>query len=215
MLSFTAVLGAGGSLPEEKPLVPWGLIRPDLVGDVNGDGEVDALDASLVLQYDAKLIDGESLLLENADVNSDKEVDALDASLILQLDAKLIPGFFVNSILQLVNELRAENGLDAVVLDDTLCRVAQIKADDMTDNGYFDNISPTHGSSLDMLRRLGVNTLTSLSENIAKGQKTVPDVIKTWSGKPSQLSNMLMDDVTKMGVGYNPKENIWVQIFTD
>lgn len=55
-------------------------------GNVNGDGSVDAQDASLVLQYVAKKIS----TIQNADVNNDGSIDAQDASLILQYVAKKI-----------------------------------------------------------------------------------------------------------------------------
>lgn len=62
-------------------------LDPDYIhNDVNGDSNVDAQDASLVLQYVAKKID----TIQNADVNSDGNVDAQDASLILQYVAKKI-----------------------------------------------------------------------------------------------------------------------------
>ena len=59
-------------------------------GDVNGDGKIDALDASLVLQHDAGLIILDAEAKTAADVNRDGKIDALDASLILQIDAGLI-----------------------------------------------------------------------------------------------------------------------------
>ncbi len=55
-------------------------------GDINGEGNVDAQDASLILQYVAKKTD----TIQNADVNGDGVVDAQDASLILQYVAKKI-----------------------------------------------------------------------------------------------------------------------------
>lgn len=61
-------------------------LSSEVQGDGNGDGVVDALDASLVLQYVAKKISNVS----NADVNGDGVVDAQDASLILQYVAKKI-----------------------------------------------------------------------------------------------------------------------------
>lgn len=57
-------------------------------GDVNGDGETDPLDASLILQYDAGLIELSAEQLRNADMNDDGEVDSADASIILQQDAQ-------------------------------------------------------------------------------------------------------------------------------
>jgi hypothetical protein len=66
----------------------------DLVkkGDVNGDGNVTAQDASLVLQLVAKKISSTStgIVYGAADVNSDNDVTAQDASLILQYVAKKI-----------------------------------------------------------------------------------------------------------------------------
>lgn len=61
-------------------------------GDVNGDGVVDAQDASLVLQLVAKKIapTADGIVYAAADVNGDGKVDAQDASLILQYAAKKI-----------------------------------------------------------------------------------------------------------------------------
>lgn len=54
------------------------------LGDVNCDGVVNAIDAELVLQYEAGLIDTLPCL-GNGDMNGDGEVDAIDAFLILVL----------------------------------------------------------------------------------------------------------------------------------
>jgi len=59
-------------------------------GDSNCDGVVDPVDALLVLQFDAGIID--SLSCEAAaDVNGDGVAGALDALLVLQFDAGIIP----------------------------------------------------------------------------------------------------------------------------
>ena len=61
-------------------------------GDANGDNVVDALDASLILQYVAHKFgdDNKDFIKEAADANNGDEVDALDASLVLQHAAKKI-----------------------------------------------------------------------------------------------------------------------------
>ncbi len=59
-----------------------------LPGDVNCNGAVDAIDATLVLQFSAGLLDSPSCA-ENGDVNGDGSIDALDAALILQAVAGL------------------------------------------------------------------------------------------------------------------------------
>lgn len=58
-------------------------------GDVNCDGEVDPIDAALILQLVAGLLD-ELPCGEHADVNGDGQVDSVDAALILQKAANLI-----------------------------------------------------------------------------------------------------------------------------
>lgn len=70
-----------------------GLIGVFKRGDVNGDNDVDALDAALVLQYVAHKFGDENtdFIIETANVNDSEEgIDALDASLILQHAAKKI-----------------------------------------------------------------------------------------------------------------------------
>ena len=53
------------------------------LGDVNGDGKVDADDARMILDYETKHLD-KTLPLETADVSGDGKIDSDDAVLILQ-----------------------------------------------------------------------------------------------------------------------------------
>lgn len=56
-----------------------------LWGDANHDGVVDAMDATLVLQYHVdSLAEGQFFCTKRTDVNGDGEIDAMDATLILQ-----------------------------------------------------------------------------------------------------------------------------------
>ncbi len=59
-------------------------------GDANGDGKTDNLDASMVLKYDAAIIELDAEALERCDVNSDGAVNNLDATVILKYDAGII-----------------------------------------------------------------------------------------------------------------------------
>lgn len=58
-----------------------------VLGDVNGDGKSNSLDAAQVLKYDANLIDLSDEQKARADVNGDGEVNSLDAAKILREDA--------------------------------------------------------------------------------------------------------------------------------
>lgn len=63
-----------------------------VLGDVNGDGSIDNLDASIILQYDAGIL-SDAIPSELGDTNNDGMVDNLDAVLILKYDAGLINEF--------------------------------------------------------------------------------------------------------------------------
>ena len=73
---------------EPKPTATPPGSDPKLAGDANCDHHVNALDAVLVLQYTAGMI--QSLPCDDADYNHPGGVNALDAALILQKDAGLI-----------------------------------------------------------------------------------------------------------------------------
>ncbi|MEX0785429.1 MAG: dockerin type I repeat-containing protein [Dehalococcoidia bacterium] len=68
---------------------PAGLGGPPPRGDANCDFGVSSVDATIVLQYDAGLLD-QLACASRADVNGDGVVNSLDASLILQHSAGLI-----------------------------------------------------------------------------------------------------------------------------
>lgn len=64
-----------------------------LLGDANGDGLINSLDAATVLKYDAFIITLDSTALAAADVNKDGTVNSLDAAMILKYDASIITEF--------------------------------------------------------------------------------------------------------------------------
>lgn len=83
----------GGALwgKSSERVVEAKLENSGLKGDVNGDEYVDALDAAMILKYDAGIIT--DVDETTADVNGDGYVDALDAAMILRYDAGIIESF--------------------------------------------------------------------------------------------------------------------------
>jgi hypothetical protein len=76
--------------PTAKPMpTPTPPPHEFLPGDVDCDGDVDTIDAVLILQLEAGLLH-ELPCLKNADVNDDGQVNVLDATLVLQIVAGLI-----------------------------------------------------------------------------------------------------------------------------
>ena len=64
-----------------------------VLGDVNGDGEVDALDSGIVRNVINDTTDLVGVYADAADVNNDGDIDSLDALLILQYRADKIASF--------------------------------------------------------------------------------------------------------------------------
>jgi hypothetical protein len=77
--------------PTSTPAPPTATspVPPGVIGDANCNNNADAIDASLILQLSAALLD-ELACEGNADVNGDGRVDAIDATLVLQFVAGLL-----------------------------------------------------------------------------------------------------------------------------
>ncbi len=117
-------------------------------------------------------------------------------------------------ILKLVNAERTKAGVSALTLSTDVTAVAQVKANDMATNGYFDHNSPTYGSPFAMLTDFGVS-YRSAGENIAKGQQSAQAVMTAWMNSSGHKENILSENFTQLGVGYSANNGspVWVQMF--
>ena len=113
------------------------------------------------------------------------------------------------AVLKLVNEERSKQGLKSLTLSSNLTQIANTKAKDMNDKGYFSHTSPTYGSPFAMLQHFGVKYRTA-GENIAKGQATAEQVMRDWLNSSGHRANIL-GNYTQIGIGYYNKH--WVQLF--
>ena len=102
---------------------------------------------------------------------------------------------------QLVNQERSKAGLKPLAMDWELQRTARTKACDMSQKGYFSHTSPTYGSPFDMMRQFGISYKTA-GENIAQGQRTPQEVMKSWMNSQGHRENILKPEYTHIGVGY-------------
>ncbi|MBQ8563178.1 MAG: hypothetical protein IJ443_04740 [Firmicutes bacterium] len=124
-------------------------------------------------------------------------------------------GSRASQVVSLVNQERQEAGLGSLKADSELTRLAQLKAEDMAEKGYFSHTSPTYGSAFDMMKSAGYSYRTA-GENIAKGQKTAEAVMNGWMNSSGHRANILGSGYTKIGVGYATNGSgtpYWVQIF--
>ena len=84
---------AGNTYMKDQILAALAPQAEGLLGDADGNGEVDYVDAMLVLQYHTGVITGDALALAQCDVDKSGEVDYVDAMLILQYHTGVISGF--------------------------------------------------------------------------------------------------------------------------
>lgn len=119
---------------------------------------------------------------------------------------------YEEQVINLVNEVRAQNGLNKLTANWQLSRVARYKSQDMHDNGYFSHTSPVYGSPFDMIKNFGISYRTA-GENIARGQRTPQEVMNDWMNSSGHRANILNASFTQIGVGYVSDGNYWTQMF--
>lgn len=119
---------------------------------------------------------------------------------------------YEEQVVNLVNEVREEYGLNKLTANWQLSRVARYKSQDMHDNGYFSHTSPTYGSPFQMIKDFGI-AYRSAGENIAKGQRTPQEVMNDWMNSTGHRANILNQSFTQIGVGYVSNGNYWTQMF--
>lgn len=167
---------------------------------------------SLIFPYErVKLPHGS----EGESTNQNSNVDVIQEGKEQLMDSETTNQ--ATEVLNLVNKERKKNGLKELILDNQLTSVANIKAKDMADKGYFSHNSATYGSPFEMLQRFGIEYSTA-GENIAGGQSTPQEVMTDWLNSSGHRANILNSNYSKLGVGFyegGQLHTYWVQMFTN
>lgn len=117
-------------------------------------------------------------------------------------------------MLELVNEERAKAGLKPLTADLKLSDVAELKSEDMVQNGYFSHQSPTYGSPFDMMDRFGI-TYRTAGENIACN-RDVEAAHNALMESQGHRENILNPKYTRIGIGIvngGPCGKMFTQLF--
>ncbi|MFD2706467.1 CAP domain-containing protein [Salibacterium lacus] len=117
-------------------------------------------------------------------------------------------------VIALTNEERTKRGLDPLQENGTVAEAAQAKSEDMAANDYFAHQSPTYGSPLRMLKEYGADFQTA-AENIAAGQTTPEQAVQGWMNSEGHRKNILNEDLTHIGIGYEGDGKYWTQMFIE
>jgi len=111
-------------------------------------------------------------------------------------------------LLELHNKERAKRGLDLLELDDGLCNYAQNHAESMSKRN-----SLYHSSMSSLTKASGAG---SVAENIAWGQSSEEEVLKSWMGSWGHKNNIL-GPYSKMGFGISKDKDgrkYWCVVFS-
>ncbi|MCL5094218.1 MAG: CvpA family protein [Patescibacteria group bacterium] len=121
-----------------------------------------------------------------------------------------------NKMLELINEERAKAGLQPVVLDEDIQKVARDHSEDMFEKGYFAHLSKEGKTPFDRLKEGGIKFATA-GENLA----LAPDVYIAHKGlmdSPGHKANILTPEYKKVGIGVidgGKYGKMFTQDFTD
>lgn len=103
------------------------------------------------------------------------------------------------TLVELINEERINRNLNSLQMDENLCKVAKLKAEDMKQNNYFSHISPTYGSPFDMMKKFGIN-YNMAGENIALNSNVIKAHYSLMNSE-GHRANILNPYYNKVGVG--------------
>lgn len=122
---------------------------------------------------------------------------------------------YEQEVFKLVNQERAKAGLQKLTYNYNVAKTARAKSQDMINKNYFAHQSPTYGSPFNQMEQAGIR-FSSAAENIAKGQRTPAEVMKSWMNSPGHRANILSKTITQIGVGCAKAKNgtlYWTQQF--
>jgi uncharacterized protein YkwD len=114
-----------------------------------------------------------------------------------------------DEVVRLTNKFRAEHGLRPVQISETLRRAARAHSADMSMRKFFDHLAPDSRGPADRMRAHGY--ARPAAENIAHGQLSPREVLQSWIRSPGHRANLLIPDVSQLGVGL--RDWYWTQNF--
>ncbi|MCR4645517.1 MAG: hypothetical protein K5695_08950 [Oscillospiraceae bacterium] len=205
------------------------------LGNVNGDGAVNASDAAVVLIASAAMGAGRSsglsgAQLQAADVNGDSVVNASDAAVILIYAAAAGAGStqtleeylrsqgqsgmqsYADAVVYYVNVERQKAGLRPVSVMPSLQNAAQTRANELCTS--YSHTRPDGRDPLTALDDAGIRW-GHAGENIAYGNLSAEEMVNAWMASKPHKANILQEDFEYIGVGVAEKNGMryWAQLF--
>lgn len=118
---------------------------------------------------------------------------------------------YEQEVFLLVNEIRAENGMQTFEWSDDLATVGRNHAEDMYVRNFFSHKNPDNKSPFDRMKEYGISYMYA-AENIAQGQKSPQEAVNGWMNSAGHRENILNPNLKKLGVGFY--KDYWCQLFS-
>ena len=124
-------------------------------------------------------------------------------------------------ILQLVNAQRAKGATcgdetfgkaPAIKMHPALRCAARVHSADMAANDFFGHTNQQGEAPWDRMEHAGYQW-GGAGENIAGGQGTPEDAMRSWMNSPGHCSNIMNPGYVHFGIGYIDGANLWTQTF--
>lgn len=109
--------------------------------------------------------------------------------------------FDPHAVVEALNELRRAQGLQSVVADGALAAAAQAHSDDLAAWGRLSH-QGSDGASFVVRTSRARYTGVPRAENVAWNLPTAATVVKAWDRSPGHQENMLLPDITHVGIGF-------------
>jgi hypothetical protein len=137
----------------------------------------------------------------------------------LDISSKGFTAAVLPSVLdQLTNQNRQAEKLSTLTVNPLLNKVAELKAQDMANKGYFSHVSPEGREPWYWFQEVGYQ-YENAGENLAIDFTESADVTKAWMNSPTHRANIVKGAYTEVGTGiangtYEGKPTIFVaQVF--
>lgn len=107
----------------------------------------------------------------------------------------------IQEVVNIVNHERSRAGLSPLRMHSQLNAAAQAHSNDMARNNFMGHTGSDGSSMGDRIKRHGYNFRTA-GENVAAGQRSPQDVMRSWMNSPGHRQNILNPNFRDIGVGY-------------
>lgn len=105
----------------------------------------------------------------------------------------------------LVNDFRAENGLEPLQIAPVLLKAASIRAQEQQQT--YGHTRPSGENWFTIVGEMGLDTNCYAAENVAAGYETPETVVEAWKNSPPHRAAMLGENYEYIGIGVSYLEN--------